>query len=474
MHSGVLGGVRVMSESVLEYYFRHISLIDFQDAWTGVSIIHAVLSFFTMLFLFALATMIIRARPDSSENRFMSLMLYVEGLKTVVAWYAIYPFDPWVLPYVQYWRVAYYTLAFLSILMYLSLSSFYPVRFLKFMTKSKIKENLYWILPLISVVFISLLVLAKGGIYETFNGAQHVDCRVAGEAGVVTPSEGAEQYETTCDENADNIPYKFVVVEQSGLGKLFLFAPTLAAFAAIAFMRSAQKGLEFDEEKVHADDAAKKATEARAIAIGFGGKAFFQGAMVFFMVFITIKFGTFNTVDLITVGENADLKFFFYGLYGFLFSILFAGLFEGVMFTYAILKNEVLGIDEKLRKTFSTAIFATAGAILLLVATELMETLLGGGLGWLGGVIIGLPLIVLRKPIFGVINGFSNRLMPESFTKEELSYLDAYALAMEDLIVTTEERKFLNLQAKSLELNAERIVYLESWFDSQLDSSEEE
>ena len=109
-----------------------------------------------------------------------------------------------------------------------------------------------------------------------------------------------------------------------------------------------------------------------------------------------------------------------------------------------------------------------------MVSFFLLETLLGGGLGWLGGVIIGLPLIVLRKPIFGVINVFSNRLRPESITKEELSYLDVYALAMEDLIVTTEERKFLNLQAKSLELNAERIVYLESWFDSQLDSSEEE
>ncbi len=130
---------------------------------------------------------------------------------------------------------------------------------------------------------------------------------------------------------------------------------------------------------MHQDESAKKATEARALAIGFGGKAFFQGSMVFFMVYITIKFGTFNTVDLITVGINEDLKFFFYGLYGFLFSVLFAGLFEGIMFTYAILKNEVLGIDERLRKTFSTAIFATLGAILLLVGTEIAETYTGFG-----------------------------------------------------------------------------------------------
>lgn len=139
-----------MSQMVygLEYYIRHISLIDFQYSWTGVSMIHAVLSFITMIFLFTLATMIIRARPDSSENRFMALMLFVEGLKTFVAWYSIYPFGPEILPLVQYWRAVYYTLAFLSILMYLSLSSFYPVKFLKFMTHEEIKKNLYWALPL--------------------------------------------------------------------------------------------------------------------------------------------------------------------------------------------------------------------------------------------------------------------------------------------------------------------------------------
>jgi hypothetical protein len=288
----------------------------------------------------------------------------------------------------------------------------------------------------------------------------------------VTPSSGAEQYESVCFTDEETLPYKFVIVEQSGLGKLLLFAPTLAAFAALAFMRNAQKGLEGDEENEHSNESAKKATEARAIGIGFAGKTFFQGSMLFFMVYITIKFGTFQTVDLITVGVNEDLKYFFYGLYGFLFSILFAGLFEGTMFTYAILKNEVLGIDERLRKTFSTAIFATAGAILFLVATELMEEM--SGVGWLGGVIIGVPLIVLRKPIFATINGFSNRLMPESFTKEEESYLEAYAMVMEDSIVTEGERRLLALTAKNLGLDEARIEHLESWHDSTHGTGSEE
>ena len=170
---------------------------------------------------------------------------------------------------------------------------------------------------------------------------------------------------------------------------------------------------------------------------------------------------------------NDSMKYYFFALYAWLFASLFAGLFEGTMFTYAILKNDVLGIDEKLRKTFSTAIFATLGAIAFLVASELVESLVGGS-GWIGGVLIGAPLIVLRKPIFSVINGFSNRLMPESFTTAERTYLEAYELAMEDMVVTEEERKFLKLQAKTLGLDDNRISHLESWYDASLHSDEEE
>jgi len=141
------------------------------------------------------------------------------------------------------------------------------------------------------------------------------------------------------------------------------------------------------------------------------------------------------------------------------------------MFTYAILKNEVLGIDERLRKTFSTAIFATLGAILLLVGTEIAETYTG--FGSLGGIVIGLPLIILRKPIYATINGFSNRLMPESFTKEEESYLEAYSTVMDDFTVTEGERRLLELTAKNLGLNDERVEYLEGWYDTSINSEEE-
>ena len=63
--------------------------------------------------------------------------------------------------------------------------------------------------------------------------------------------------------------------------------------------------------------------------------------------------------------------------------------------------------------------------------------------------------------------------MPEAFTKAELSYIEAYEIAMEDRIITDEERKFLKLQAKTLGLDDERIKYIENWYDENLEEEEE-
>ena len=451
------------------WYLKTFKDIDFEYAWGGIGIIHSFLSILTLIFLFTLATMIYRARPESPENRFMSLMLYVEGLKTIVTWYAIYPFGPEVLPIMQYWRVVFYTMNLLSILMYLSLSSFYPVKFLKFMTKDSIKNNLYWALPAISIALMTIIITASGGVHGAINGSLHVECPTGGAEGSATvESSYGEDSTGNCIE--EHTPYSYVIMEQSALGRLLLMSPVLTAFIALAFMRNAQKNLTVDADD---EEAVKKSTEARAIFIGFGGKTFFQGMTLCLMIYISAVYGQFNAADMVEMKVNDSMKYYFFAVYAWLFSSLFAGLFEGTMFTYAILKNDVLGIDEKLRKTFSTAIFATIGAIAFLVASEVVENLVGGS-GWIGGVLIGAPLILLRKPIFGMINGFSSRLMPESFTTAERTYLEAYELAMEDLVVTKEERKFLQLQAKTLGLDETRISHLESWYDTSLSSNEEE
>ena len=43
---------------------------------------------------------------------------------------------------------------------------------------------------------------------------------------------------------------------------------------------------------------------------------------------------------------------------------------------------------------------------------------------------------------------------------------------MEDRIITNEERKFLKLQAKTLGLDDERVKYIETWYDENLEEEE--
>ena len=454
---------------VSSYYVRMLTNIDLYKGQTiGISIIFAWLALFTMIYLFVLAILIIRARPSAAVNRFMSIMLITEGFKVMTSWNMLYPFGPGIMPLVQYIRLIWYFFSILSLMLYLSTSSFYPVRFLRFMNKDVIRNNLYWSLPLFSALIVTWLIVNTGGIVEAFGGLVFVSCTEASANCVPELSlyPGTKEIIASCGLYSEYHPYQFFVPEQTGLARLLLLAPVFFALIALAFMRNAQRGLE------KSDTENEKATEARALFIGFFGKVVFQGSMVAFMIYITIKFGQFNVVDIARYLGKPELGFYLIFFYGFLFSILATALFEGVMFTYAILKNEILGIDERLRKTFSTAVFAGTGGILFLIASEVMESMIG--IGWIGGVLIGLPIIMLRKPILSGINRFSNIIMPESLTSGEKNYLEAYALAREDDTITDRERQLLELQAKTLGLEPSRVLHLEAWFDSNLNTEEGE
>ena len=145
---------------------------------------------------------------------------------------------------------------------------------------------------------------------------------------------------------------------------------------------------------------------------------------------------------------------------------ILATFFEGVIFTYAILNHEVMGIDERLRKGFTATTFAGFGAIMFLVGTEMMENAIPGS-GILGGIIIGVPLIVLRKPIIRVFSNISTSLMPETHTQNELKYLEMYAVAMEDGIISPSERSMLEIQSEVFGIDQKRREYLEYWHNDE-------
>lgn len=457
---------------IVPYYLRQIGDINLFDGQTvGLSIVHAGLSLVTCLILLALASLTIRARPERPENRFMFVLLVAEAYRVMVAWYNIYPFEgsPEFIEFVQYFRIGWYICGLTCVMMYVCTVSFYPIKGLEFMTKPIIKNNLWWAIPSIAtLVFTSLILLSPNGTVDVIGGAYHVYCAegTVSQPAEIISSKGSPDLVGVCEDYA---PYVYMVPGNSTAGQLLLVLPVFSAFFAMIFMRKSWKSLAQDPETEN------QAIEARSLFIGFAGKAIIKGAMTIGIISMVIIFGDWNLADVGTVkqeyGEQA-LSIYVFILYGFLFSILLTGMLEGFMFTYGILKNEILGVDETLRKTFSTAIFATLGGVSLLVASEIMEDILGGG-GLIGAVVVGLPLIVLRKPIFAAINSFSTVLMPEAFTKAELSYIEAYEIAMEDRIITDEERKFLKLSAKTLGLDQDRIDYIESWYNSNLEDEEE-
>jgi len=458
--------------ALLPYYWRTISTMDFSIGWTmGLTHIISLLGLITSIALFFLAMLIIRARPKAAENRFMCILLLAESWRVLAQWYNLVPLGPEFIPIIQYYRVGWYFCGILCIMLYLSTVFFYPTKRTKFLNKDSIKNNLWWVLPAISAVLLASMIAANGGLQDTIGGTMHVDCSQdmvfdadGNHPATLTYSAGMEATTGTCTKQLS--PYVYFVPEAgSGLSTLLLIMPVFAATIAMFMMRGAWK---LSKAEGRDDDA----NEARSLFIGFTGKATIKGMAVVSIIATTVMFGRFNLADMTTI-ENVDqLVIYFYCLYAFLFSILLTGMFEGFMFTYAILKNDILGIDEKLRQAFSTTIFAGFGGILLIAATETMEGYIPGG-GLVGGLIIGAPLIVLRKPIFTAINSFSTMLMPEAFTKAELSYIEAYEIAMEDRIITDEERKFLKLQAKTLGLDQERIEYIETWYNSNLANEEE-
>ena len=78
------------------------------------------------------------------------------------------------------------------------------------------------------------------------------------------------------------------------------------------------------------------------------------------------------------------------------------------------------------------------------------------------------PKIILRRPILTILNRMSGVLMPESLTKNDKTYLDAYELAIADGIITEKERGMLSFQAKTLGLSDDRLKFLESHFDDKI------
>ena len=192
-------------ENIGDYYVRMLSNIDLLKGETiGISIIFSWLGLFTMIYLFILASLILRARPTAAENRFMFLLLIAEGFKATFDWKYLYPFGPEMMPIFQYVRVVWYFFLILSLLLYISVCAFYPVKFFGFMNHNKIRNNLYWILPLFSFFIIFSIIRTNDGIGNAFGNMYYVKCLSADQQPIYESYPIVDNdYQTSCFDTAD-------------------------------------------------------------------------------------------------------------------------------------------------------------------------------------------------------------------------------------------------------------------------------
>tara|TARA_Y100000768_G_scaffold344234_1_gene290355 strand:+ start:2232 stop:3311 length:1080 start_codon:yes stop_codon:yes gene_type:complete len=355
------------------------------------------------------------------------------------------------------------------VFLYLSAPFFYiENRFSKWVVESY-KYRAQIIIPIISFLIILIGSFAYGGFHEALGEVLWIYCEGAGDGVGATASGDDLTYTPYCDESlSSQYPLMWSATLIGPFATIIFFIPVIAAIITTIVITITTR-------EVFKSGTTSQKNEIWAIRLGFIGKTVFQIlsiiALVVFFSLLPIESGpelTWFNNDVYNYGDIPTWGIVIGVVIPFISgNLVLAALFEGFVFTYAVMKHEVLGIDEKLRKTFTTALFAGLGAILFLVGTELMEN--AAGVGWLGGVLIGIPFIVLRKPIFNMFSKISISVMPEAHTDNEEAYLEAFSIAMDDGIVTDDERKMLNIQAKTLGLNDERVNHLESYYLSKLE-----
>jgi hypothetical protein len=462
--------------SALEFYANSFDA----EGFYGLRLIISWISVAVFIWLLSLSYLVWKADSKSTENRFMGVLLIIEGIKAGFLAPDIFPYDSqweWLWDYLWVFKIEVFFYAHTAaILLYLCLPIYYRIDKLNFMFNPTLQKHAWYLAPLIGLA-IWMSIRDVNGFYMA-NSAWLI-CSEAGVEPTLQVWWGSIQpFMTDAVEQIGTCSgyYETHLVDDSTAGGLWAIAlaSPLITLGALFFIRSSMKS-----EKAAGREGESSHLTSRSLYIGFLGKV--SGTMLYFITLMVIipllndgSMATFAQSTLWRYGEDASsldrIKYLIWTL-SLLMTPLAMG-FEALMFVHAALNDSVFGIDQNLRKTFRTAMFTGIGALLFITATELMEQVLGQGL--LGGVAIGIAFLGLRGPVLSVIDGMSGRLIPSSYSIEENAYLSAYDTAMEDRIITAEERRLLKTLAKTYDLTDERVEQLEHEYDSMLEVLEEE
>lgn len=447
--------------SPLSYYLR--SLGSFLAYWHSL----AIFSILAGIFLLFLAYLILKANPSKAKNRFMALMLVSEALRcftSMLFW--VYAWPEEMLNILKPARVIYYTMSLQLFFLYMAAATFYSnKKWAKQISESFRLHSLY-LLPIFCLSVVLIVSYFAGGTSVAIGDVSWVYCEGVGSGEGKTASGKPLGFDVTCSKEYESMyPLTMSNVALGPLTRILLFIPLVGAIVATVALTSSRK-------RINEEGNSDLYGEVRAVRVGFIGKTAMQITTTLILVWMILTLG--ESPSLQTNVFNPDLQSSNLNLLLFLpplmpTAVVLAALFEGIVFTYAVIKNDMFGIDEQLRKTFTTTIFAGSGAILFLVSTELMESLFDQG--WIGGVFIGMTFLLMRKPIISTLGNVSSKLIPESHTKEELGYLEMYYLAKKDQKITDKERSMLDLQARSYGLTEERKAYLEKWYEEILEKA---
>ena len=454
--------------TVREYYLGAFSA----DNLFGFRMIISFISIGILLYCIGLAALVWRAKSKGYENKFMSVLLVCEGIKASFIIAQVTPYIrryEWLQDILWHWTIdVFFTAHITAIIMYLCIPIYYRLNRLSFMHKPSFKKHAWYIAPALGIT-IWLLIRTVSAFYVS--DATWVVCEEGEEPTTDRWFGEDEEWRLGIEEDFKETgvctaSYEATVTTQPpGLWLIALGSP-IVSLLALLFIRSSIKS--YKEGDSH--DSSKSLT-SRSLYIGFLGKV----VILLFWFVLLISISVINGSQVTFIDEtlwrygNPDFKermLFF----AWIFSLTLtpaAIAFEAMMFVHATLKDTVFGIDNNLRKTFSTAVFTGIGVISFIVGSELMESVVGYGAA--GGVFVGLALLGVRKPILLIIDKASNRFIPSSHTPEEAAYIDAYATAMEDLIITPEERKLLNTVASTYGLNDRIVKQLEDEYNSTLE-----
>ena len=445
--------------TLAEHYARAFGA----DRFFGLDMVINWIALVIIVWIIGLSYLVWKSDSSNIQNRFISTLLLFEGLKGLWQASNIVPYSfefqgiwdgLWILK-IDVFMIANIT----AVILYFLFPVYFRINALKFMFNEKIQKFAWWIAPIIGII---TWILIKDTPPFILENASWLSCSAVGAEPVLHVWYGqvtAEAENIRSSIGACPAVFDSLVSDQRVALWFLTLIGTPVSIIALIFIRITLKQGDLDGDNYLIPPTFYTGFLGKVIA-----NTIFFSTILIFMPLINggpagfLAVAEWKYVDRSTM---ANVKYFIWTL-NLGLPVVGVG-FEAMMFVYASTKDTVLGIDQRLRKTFTNTIFTGVGAISFIAASEIMENVLGFGL--VGGVVLGVGLFAVRKPVIGILDGFSNRLIPSEYSAEEMEYLELFSKSMKDDQVTENERILLKTLASAYGIADVRVMEIENYFN---------